>query len=108
MHRSFIIMSSSTILIATGFAMAQDDADLPAVAEATTSKGILPVPDYGGDLEQRPALTLPPDPREIEACFKFEEEELGLPLLLGLLPDRSRRRLLGGLGARGRGDDRRV
>ena len=50
-------MSSSTVLIATGFSMAQDDADLPAVADAMTPKGILPVPDYGGDLEQRSALT---------------------------------------------------
>ena len=57
MHRSLVIMSSSTVLIATGFAMAQDDAGLPAVADAMTSKGILPVPDYGGDLGQRSTLT---------------------------------------------------
>ena len=57
MHRSPIIMFSSTVLLATGLVLAQDDADLPAVADEMTSKGILPVPDYGGDLQERSALT---------------------------------------------------
>lgn len=57
MHRSLLIMSSFTVLFVTVFATAQDDADLPAVADEMTPKGILPVPDYAGDLQERPALT---------------------------------------------------
>ena len=32
-------MFSSTVLLATGLVLAQDDADLPAVADEMTSKG---------------------------------------------------------------------
>lgn len=57
LDRSLVTVASFATLLTPGVALAQDAGEVPEIADEMTPKGILPVPDYAGDLQERPALT---------------------------------------------------